>query len=396
MSRGLPVPNLGIPESMFALPDTPDVRRVGIVSTYPPTRCGIARYAERLGTAITDLDPRLEVEVVRLIDRQGPAAIGKVRAECDPNCPVSIRSAARILNRSDLVIVQHEYGIFGGNDGESVIELVNSIHRPVATILHTVRVDPTPHQQRIIRELAGRSSLIVMCESAREVLNVRYGISPETVTVVHHGSDWTAQPTNPPPRRRIITWGLLGPGKGLERALRAVALLRGMDPLPHYSIVGRTHPNVLRRSGTAYRESLEQLVAELGIGHMVSFVDRYLAEDELLAQVAASDVVLVPYDNEEQMASGVVTDALAAGRPVVATRFPYAVEMLADGSGLTVSHSVDQVALTLESLLTDDTGYRAAARAATARSHTLSWESAARQMLDATVGSIVRQRLEVH
>jgi polysaccharide biosynthesis protein PslF len=380
---------------MFALRDAPHVRRVGMVSTYPPTRCGIARFAERLGAAITALDPRLEVDVVRLIDHQGPPAIGRVRAEVDPNSPVSVRSAARILNRSDLVIVQHEYGIFGENDGESVVDLVNQIHQPVATILHTVRVDPSSRQQQIIRALGAASSLIVMCGSARDVLDARYGISPDNVTVIHHGSDWTARPSNPAPRRQIISWGLLGPGKGVERALRALTLLRDMRPLPHYSVVGRTHPNVLRRHGTAYRESLERLVAELDIGHMVTFVDHYLEEDELLAMVASCDVVLVPYDNQEQMASGVVTDALAAGRPVVATRFPYAGEMLADGSGLTVGHSAEEIALALENLLTNDADYLSAVRAAEARSQKLSWASAAQQALDATIGSSSKARLEV-
>ncbi|MEX1004870.1 MAG: glycosyltransferase [Acidimicrobiia bacterium] len=380
---------------MFALHDEAHGRRVGMVSTYPPTRCGIARFAERLSAAITSLRPGWDLDVVRLIDRQGPSAIGKVRAEIDPDSPISLRSAARVLDRTDLVIVQHEYGIFGRNDGESVIELVNRVHQPVATILHTVRVDPSHRQRKIIQQLDESSSLIVMCETAREVLRTRYDISAENVTVIHHGSDWTAQPPNPAPRRHIISWGLLGPGKGLERALRAIALLGDMSPRPHYSIVGRTHPNVLRHSGTAYRESLEHLVAELGIEHMVTFVDRYLDEDELLAMVANCDVALVPYDNQEQMSSGVVTDALAAGRPVVATQFPYAVEMLADGSGVTTDRSVDQVAQAIESLLTDDAAYLRAFRAAQARSQTLSWTSAAQQLLDTTLHPISRTHLEV-
>ena len=381
--------------SMFALRETPDTRRVGMVSTYPPTRCGIARFAERFGTAITVLDPRFEVDVVRIVDRQGPPAIGRVRAEFDPDSPVGVRSAARVLDRSDFVIVQHEYGIFGNNDGESVVDLVNRIRQPVATILHTVRVDPSPRQRQIIRDLAAASSLIVMCRAARDVLGDRYGISPDDVTVMHHGSDWTARPINPPPRRRIITWGLLGPGKGLESALRAVARLRNLDPMPHYSIVGRTHPNEMRRNGTAYRTSLEQLVADLDIEHMVSFVDRYLDEDELLELVASSDVVLTPYDNTEQMVSGVVTDALAAGRPVVATRFPYAVEMLEDGSGITVGHSPAEIASGLEILLTDENRYMEACRAARARSEHLSWGAAAHQMLEATVGTLSGSHREV-
>ncbi|HVR32965.1 MAG TPA: glycosyltransferase [Acidimicrobiia bacterium] len=380
---------------MFALTDAPTLRRVGMVSTYPPTRCGIARFADRLVTGLTALVPDVEIDVVRLIDGQGLPAIGKVRAEFDPDSPVGIRMAARILNRADGVILQHEYGLFGDNDGEAVVDLVGSIHRPTVTILHTVLADPSPRQRRIVQELHAESSLVVLCGMAREALEEGYGIPAQEVSVVHHGSDWMPQPVNPAPRRRLISWGLLGPGKGLERGVRSIAELQDLVPQPHYTIVGRTHPNVLRREGTAYRDSLQQLVSELDIGHLVTFIDRYVEEEELLTMVKDSDVVLVPYDNQEQMASGVVTDALAAGRPVVATRFPYAVEMLSDGSGITVGHGASEVASAIHGLFVDEARYDAATGAAARRSRTLAWTACAKDIVELVHRTASKARLEV-
>ncbi len=154
--------------------------------------------------------------------------------------------------------------------------------------------------------------------------------------VIPHGSQWSA---TPPPAARpgvLITWGLLGPGKGLERSLEAMVELRDLDPSPQYTIVGRTHPVVARNQGVAYRRRIESMVRDLGIDDMVEFVDRYVADDELYEMVRKSHVVVIPYDNTDQVTSGVVTDAIAAGRPVVATRFPHAEELVASGSGIVV------------------------------------------------------------
>ena len=348
--------------------------RVGIVSTFPPTRCGIARFSTALVSSLGDVAPDLDVDLVRLIDGRPPtSALGQVGMEIDPNSPVSIRVAARHLERCDVVILQHEYGIFGDNDGESVLEMVDSINRPLITVVHTVVRTPSDRQRRIMERLHETSRMVVLSESARSALVGSYGIPRSEVVVIPHGSLWAATPPPPGPPSRLITWGLLGPGKGLERSIEAMAKLRDLDPKPHYTIVGRTHPVVARNQGLAYRRRMESMVRDLGIEDMVQFVDRYLGDDELFELVRKSHVALIPYDNDDQVTSGVVTDAVAAGRPVIATRFPHASELIEPGPGLVVDHDSTALADAVRSLLTTPTLYDQAARSAAAKSGELSW-----------------------
>ena len=211
----------------------PNGPRVGIVSTFPPTRCGIARFSSALASSLGEVAPEIDVDLVRLIDGRPPtSALGQVGMEIDPNSPVSIRAAARHLDRCDVVILQHEYGIFGDNDGESVLELVDSIERPLITVVHTVVASPSDRQRRIMERLHDTSRLVVLSESARSALVSSHSIPRSEVVVIPHGSRWS--PTPPPrgPARRLITWGLLGPGKGLERSIEAMAKLRDLDPVP--------------------------------------------------------------------------------------------------------------------------------------------------------------------
>lgn len=352
--------------------------RVGIVSTFPPTRCGIARFSSALVSSLGDVAPDLDVDLVRLIDGRPPtSALGQVGMEIDPNSPVSIRAAARHLDRCDVVILQHEYGIFGDNDGEAVLEMVDSIDRPLITVVHTVVSSPSDRQRRIMERLHETSRLVVLSESARSALVSSHAIPRSEVVVIPHGSRWTATPLPRGPVSRLISWGLLGPGKGLERSIEAVAKLRDLDPKPHYTIVGRIHPVVARNHGIAYRRRLESMVRDLGVEDMVDFVDRYVADDELYDMVRGSHVVVIPYDNNDQVTSGVVTDAIAAGRPVVATRFPHAAELIEPGPGLVVAHDSAALADGLRSLVTTSALYDRAARSAAAKSGDLSWASGA-------------------
>jgi glycosyltransferase involved in cell wall biosynthesis len=175
---------------------------------------------------------------------------------------------------------------------------------------------------------------------------------------------------------------LLGPGKGLEKVIEAMAALRDIEPLPRYRIVGRTHPVVARQSGGAYRRGLEELVRSFGVGDMVEFIDRYLGDDDLYDLVAGADVVVTPYESLEQVTSGVLADALAAGRPVISTPFPHAVEMLAGGAGLVVDHEPSALAGALRSLLTDDNLYQHAVERAAVTSAGITWESGAQRYAD--------------
>lgn len=352
--------------------------RVGIVSTFPPTRCGIARFSSALVSSLGEVAPELEIDLVRLIDGRPPtSALGQVGMEIDPNSSVSIRAAARHLDRCDVVILQHEYGIFGENDGEAVLELVDSIKRPLITVAHTVVASPSDRQRRIMERLHDTSRLVVLSESARSALVSSHSIPRSEVVVIPHGSQWSATPPPGGPARRLITWGLLGPGKGLERSLEAMVELRDLDPSPQYTIVGRTHPVVARNEGVAYRRRIESMVRDLGIDDMVKFVNRYVADDELYEMVRKSHVVVIPYDNTDQVTSGVVTDAIAAGRPVVATRFPHAEELVGSGSGIIVDHDGAALADGVRALVETPEVYDRAAKSAAARGSDLSWTSGA-------------------
>lgn len=356
------------------------VSRLGLVTTYPPTQCGISKFSNSLVESIATTNPDIGIDIVRLIDDHSVASYGGDSVlEVIPDLLIGIRAAARRLNACDVVILQHEYGIFGANDGESVLDLIERVRRPIIAVLHTVLPDPSPRQRMIIEGLAASCRVVTVSESARQVLATHYSINPADVSMIPHGAGWSCHSVNRPPRRELITWGLLGPGKGLERAISALPSLRDLEPLPRYRIVGRTHPAVAKRSGRLYRQSLEDLVTALGVDDMVEFVDTYLDEQELEELVAAADVVLVPYDNNNQISSGVLTEAVAAGRPVVATSFPHAQEMLGNGAGILVAHDSRHIADAVRALFSDVGLYMSCAAAASAASPGLLWESSGRR-----------------
>lgn len=380
----------------LSLPRGSRPSRLGIVSTYPPTRCGIARYTSALVKHLGEVAPDLDIDVVRLVDDAPPVSgLGQVGMEFDPNSPVSVRAAARHLNRCDLVVIQHEYGIFGGEDGEAVLDLTAQLGTPVITVAHTVVSSPSDRQRRILTELHDRSNLVVLSEAARSALAASYGIPRSEVVVIPHGSLWAAAPARTGPHRELVTWGLLGPGKGLEKSIEAMALLRDIEPRLRYRIVGRTHPVVARRSGSAYRRRLEELVRSLEVEDMVEFVDRYLDDDELYRLVASSDVVVTPYETLEQVTSGVLVDAVAAGRPVVATRFPHAAEMLEGGAGLVVDHDPTALAAGVRTLIEDDDTYNRAVETTAIRSSQISWESGAQSFAD-LARSLIPADVSIH
>lgn len=365
-------------ESHPGFPATPF--RVGLVTTYPPTKCGIGKYSFSLVKALERAAPEIEVEVVRLVPYDpNPRASTQSVLEIVPDLPLSIRAAARRLNRCDLVIFQHEFGIFGARDGESIIELVQMLRPPSVAVLHTVPAQPSSNQLRVLSALGESCHLVTLSESAADGLRRHRIAGSDEVAVIRHGANWGPAPASRAARHRLVTWGLLGPGKGLERVIAALPHLRDLTPRPTYQIIGGTHPNVARSQGFAYREGLETLAASLGVEDMVDFVDRYVSENELQGMVHRSGVVIVPYDNSEQISSGVLTEALAAGRPVVSTRFPYAEEMLRSGAGIVVDHDSEALASAIRRLLTSPGVYEDCADAAHAMAGALSWHGVAEQ-----------------
>lgn len=357
-------------------PPARKVRSVGFVSTYPPTRCGIATFTEALRNAMA---VRSSV-VVALVDEPATCRRAEVGAELVRGSPASLLAAVAALESSDVVVLQHEFGIYGGEDGSDVLDLVARLRAPVIVVLHTVLHSPSPHQQAIVEELCAAAELVVVLSgTARTRLLELYDVPPERVVVVPHGALPNPSPhvvRNPRRRPMILTWGLLGPGKGIEFAIDALAELGDLDPPPRYVVHGQTHPRVAAREGEAYRDSLRARARARGVDDLVEFDDDYLDTESVLASVREADVVLLPYQSRDQVVSGVLVEAIVSGKPVVATQFPHAVELLSAGSGILVPHDdAPAIATALRALLTDP--HRASAAAAVARrqAEPLLWEN---------------------
>jgi glycosyltransferase involved in cell wall biosynthesis len=299
----------------------------------------------------------------------GSNSTGEVVAEPRIDLPGWSGHIATWCNGFDLLWIQHEFGIFGPDDGREIVELCSRSPLPIATTLHTVAAAPTPRQREIIENLGTASELlVVMSEQAATRLLDGYDVSADKVHVVPHGArvmPSRLSAVDPGRRPTVVNWGLVGPGKGLEWGIRAMARLQHLDPPPQLVIRGTTHPNVKRRDGEQYRDQLVDLVRSLDLEGSVTIVDGYMSPSELDRLVRSADLALLPYDNAEQVTSGVLVDVIAAGLPVVATSFPHAVELLATGAGLVVPQR-DEVAMAsaIERLLTRPDELRAAAEEA--------------------------------
>ena len=358
--------------------------RFGFISTYPPTQCGLATFTASLLRALTS-SGRDQARVVRLVELPLPPAAAEVVGDVEIGDPAgSARSIGR-LNDCDVVIVQHEFGIYGGADGQDVLALLAMLEVPSIVVLHTVLAVPTPRQRQVLEAVSdAASAVVVMTATARDRLIAAYEIDLEKVSTIAHGAP---EPPAVSARLRpvvrngqptVLTWGLLGPGKGIEWGIQAMAQLLDLQPAPRYLIAGQTHPKVLLREGEAYRESLTRMIERLSLTTSVRLDHRYRDARELAELVAAADVVLLPYDSTDQVTSGVLIEAVAAGKPVVATAFPHAVELLAGGAGVVVTHrSPDAIAEALRMLFTRREVTTAMAQAAEAVAPQLRWSAIA-------------------
>ena len=362
----------------------PLVRRrapsICFVGTYPPTKCGIATFTASLLRAVAETGMSSEIGVLSSVDAPGQLEYGpEVIGELVRGSEGSLAAGVAALDRFEVVVIQHEFGIFGGADGWEIVDLVRGLAVPTILVLHTVPADPSPNQRQIIHDLTEAVDRVV-CQSqvARDRLLASHVISPERLRVIPHGAPANLQPRvahfEPSSRREILTWGLLGPGKGIEVAIEAVARLRDLDPPPHYRVLGETHPRERAATGEAYRDSLLARAAALRVEHLVSFDDSYPDAKTILDCIRTAEVVLLPYRSREQVVSGVLVEAIASGKPIVATSFPFAVEMLSTGSGITVPHdNPESMAEALRLLLTEPAAAAAARSAARCQAPTVFW-----------------------
>ena len=330
-------------------------RSFGLLSSYPPTACGLATFTAALASGIAAHDAR--VGVVRVVDTGGQNPQNdRVVGELVNGSPRSLPATSDTLNQFDVAVVQHEYGLYGGADGADVLEILSGLHIPSIVIAHTILTDPTPHQRSVLNEVAALADrVVVMTEAARRRLCDGFDVDPDKLATIAHGAAIPASRIVPERMGRpvILTWGLIGPGKGLERAIEAMRTLHDLPMRPRYLVAGQTHPKVLAAHGESYRQDRMEQAERHGISASVDFDDDYRDVASLTALIQSSKVVVLPYDSKDQVTSGVLVDAIAAGRPVVATAFPHAVELLSSGAGIVVDHDdPDGMALALRRVLT--------------------------------------------
>lgn len=314
--------------------------KIAIIGTYPPRQCGIATFTHDLYESLPHNSTHLH-RIFALSDGSEYAFPEEVLYIINKENLSNYFQAAQIINEEfDACIIQHEYGIFGGETGKYIVDLLQNLKVPVLTNLHTVLEQPSSNEYQIIRQLSQYSNKItVMTRRAIDMLETIYQINKESISMIPHGvplfdcdQESAKKKLGFQNRKIMLSFGFLGRNKGLETAIKAVAAIEDDNFL--YIILGSTHPNVLKTEGDTYRDDLMEMVMNLNIGHKVQFVNQFASEKLLKEYLSACDIYVTPYPNENQISSGTLSFAIGAGAACISTPYWYAKDLLADDRGI--------------------------------------------------------------
>ena len=323
--------------------------RTLFMGSYPPRECGIATFTR---DTVDGFDDRFETksEIVAIDEPGGEMRVypPEVVARLVQDDRDSYSDVAAIVNAHPcrLFNVQHEYGLFGGTDGEWFLDVLKGLTKPVVVTLHTVLPEPNDHHRFVAQEICRlATAIVVLSQTGKDILIERYGVAPEKIRVIHHGvpdvpfrsTDAAKAGFGIGQRLVISTFGLISRGKGMEYAIEAMRRVVRSHPEALYLILGQTHPVVRRQEGESYRQSLIELVGRYGLHNNIQFVDRYLDFAELVEYLQATDIYLTPYLNPTQIVSGTLAYAIGMGKAIVSTRYLYAEELLAHHRGFVVN-----------------------------------------------------------
>jgi glycosyltransferase involved in cell wall biosynthesis len=384
------------------------LKRIAFIGNSLPRRCGIATFTTDLEHAVAISRPDIETAIVAMTDNRHsyeyPAA---VRIDIHDDLAADYLRAAEFLNagRYDVVCLQHEFGIFGGEAGGLILELLTRLNMPIVTTLHTVLLAPTPDQRVVMLRLIDVSTrVIVMAEKAAELLRTVYRVLADKIEVIPHGipdfpfvePDSAKEELGFKGKAILLTFGLLSPNKGIEVMIDALPLILRSRPDTVYVVLGATHPNLVREQGEAYRESLAQRARELGVEDHVVFLDRFVELAMLLEFISMCDVYVTPYLNEAQMTSGTLAYSFGLGKAVVSTPYWHAQELLAEGRGIMVPFgNAAALGREIAGLLTDDARRQVIRKRAYADSRSMTWEHTAERYLGAFESAQRGHRLRV-
>ncbi|MGH2511852.1 MAG: glycosyltransferase family 4 protein [Candidatus Limnocylindrales bacterium] len=333
--------------------------RIAFASSYPPRRCGIATYTSDLGRA----SGNREIVALTPPEHEAPYPTEvhhRIRRDVLDDY---VRVARSLDNcRVNAVSVQHDFEIWGGPDGAYVLDFVHALNLPAVATLHSLVRHPSAGQRRVLHELTeATAATVVLSQAAAALLGRAYGIDPGRVQVIPHGVP--DLPLVDPALAKaslelkdvplLLSFGLLGPGKGYELAIEAMPAVVAAFPTARYVILGPTNPTLLRSEGERYRRSLEAKVRTLKLGEHVELIDRFVGKTELGRWLQAADIALTPYADPEQTVSGTLCYAMGAGKAIVSTPFAYAAELLAGGRGVLAKPDPTAVATALTDLLAD-------------------------------------------
>jgi len=374
---------IGRPSDTLAVVSVP---RTLFMGSFPPRECGIATFTKDVVDSF-DRAFATSSEIIAIdepggeVRTYGPEVVARLRQ----NSRESYADVAAIVNAhpAQVLNIQHEYGLFGGERGEWLIDLLQAVEKPVVLTLHTVLPEPDEVMLRVTRDLCRYANhVIVLSETGRDLLSRVYRVDPSRVRVIHHGvPDVSFRDTGPfkasfgiGERMVISTFGLINRGKGLEFAIEAMRDVVKRHPETLYLILGETHPVVRRQEGESYRESLQQMVRDFGLQHNVQLIDKYLDFDELVSYLEATDIYLTPYLNPTQIVSGTLAYAVGCGKAIVSTPYLYAQEVLANHRGFLCNfRDAKSIAQLVNGLLDDRALRRATERRAYRFGRQMTW-----------------------
>ncbi|MFX1364849.1 MAG: glycosyltransferase [Promethearchaeota archaeon] len=383
------------------------LKSIAFIGNYLPRRCGIATFTHDLLEAVSNEGSNIDCWAIAMNDiPQGYPYLKQVRFELDANSLADYKLAAEFVNvnKVEIVSLQHEFGIYGGDQGNYILNLIQNLKIPIITTFHSLLPNPSAQQKRIINTIARFSDqLVVMSKKSEEFLREVYNVPLEKISFIYHGipdlqfidPNFYKDQFGVEGKKVILTFGLINPNKGIEFVIDALPEIIKIHPNVVYIILGETHPNIKKELGEAYRHFLQRKARELGVEDNVIFYNRFVELDELCEFLGVADIYITPYLNKEQVVSGTLSYALGAGKAIISTPYWYAEEILADGKGFIVPFGDSKfIAEKVIFLLDNEVDRHNMRKQAYLFSRKMIWKEVAMEYLD-IFEKVVKNRLSV-